>query len=232
LVICLVGTFSTHFITQQNIKSTEKINAANIEIAERRNQANLQAAEKQAEANRQAARKLAEAERELKILDIFSDKISSQNDKERETAVRILEAVSQDLAYKISNAILQVEEESNTVKLAAEELKQETLESLKSNNLPTLLSKLTEGDYVVVVASVKTKLEAEQKVQEIMAQYPILYQPKTKYEALWGKGKYESVNGLWAVYVGGTYSSRSAYALRDYLVEELGFPSDSYLTSP
>ena len=202
LAVAIVGAVATYFITTQQIKSTEATNVANLRSAVERSQ----------------------ADQKLKILEIFSAKIASDNTRDRQLAVRILTAVDSDLAVKLSSAILVDTSENKAVLKAAEEV--------QTTILPDFIAGLEPGDYAVVVASANTEEAAKSEVLKLKDRYPSLFSPRTFLDETWGDGIYKDTSGKWAVYVGGLYSKRSAKELRRTVTQDLGIAKDAFITKP
>ena len=68
-------------------------------------------AQQEANANKQA-----ESDRHIKILDIFAQKIASDNEHERILAINILRALDNELAEKLASAVVDTEPEQSRVK--------------------------------------------------------------------------------------------------------------------
>lgn len=85
LMIAIVGTIGTYFITHHQNQNAKLSMNVQIESSER----------------------LAKSAQQLKILEIFSSKITSKNIKEREIAVRILSTLDQDLSQKLAKVIIE-----------------------------------------------------------------------------------------------------------------------------
>ena len=103
LIIAIVGLLGTFFITRQQIKSAEISMKAQIESSERQ----------------------AKSAQQVKILEIFSGKITSPNIKEREIAVRILSALDKDLSEKLAKAIVESSDEDTLIRNIATQFIQE-----------------------------------------------------------------------------------------------------------
>ncbi len=57
----------------------------------------------------------ADADRQVKILEIFAEKITSPDERERILGLRLLEAVDPDLAAKLAHAVAEGEKEDSKV---------------------------------------------------------------------------------------------------------------------
>ncbi len=87
LVLALVGTMGTYFITRQQ----------------------------ESNANKQA-----ESDRQVKILEIFAEKVTAENPKERVLAINLLRTLDPALAKKLAAAVILSEDEESEVKHAAQ----------------------------------------------------------------------------------------------------------------
>jgi hypothetical protein len=104
LVIAVVGFIGTSLITNQQEKNSIRLAEAQIE----------------------SAQELAEADRQIKILQIFADNITNQNDEsERLFALRLLEAIDGELAAKLANAVRAGAPEGSPTKQVAQEVADE-----------------------------------------------------------------------------------------------------------
>jgi hypothetical protein len=112
LVIAIVGIGGTYFLTTQQEKNAETSKTAQLE----------------------STRELAEADRQLKILEIFAEKVASQDQQERILALRLLDALDPALAEKLATAVLASEPEESEVRKVADEVAQEA--NAKARFLP------------------------------------------------------------------------------------------------
>jgi len=94
LVIAVLGSGATFFITKTQIDSSEKIALAERDSAERR-----------AAAERDSAEKRARLDRQLKLLEIFNAKITSGNVREAQLAIQLLQLVDPDVAAQLAKAV-------------------------------------------------------------------------------------------------------------------------------
>jgi hypothetical protein len=104
IVIALVGVAGTYFITQHQ-ESSARITG----------QAQLQSAKEQAA-----------AERQIKVLDIFAEKVTSSDENQRILALRMLNAVEPELAAKLALAVSQAEDPRSAVKRVAQQVATES----------------------------------------------------------------------------------------------------------
>lgn len=100
LVIAGVGTFGTYFITQQQ-EANAQVNAAS---------------------DRQIAKDNADSDRQIKILEIFSDKITHRDENQRLLALELLRVLDDDLAGKLASAVAKAEKEGSSVRKVATKL--------------------------------------------------------------------------------------------------------------
>ena len=102
VVVALVGTAGTYFITDQQEKNARTLSEAQLE----------------------SARELAIADRQIKILEIFSEKITSSDQDDRLLALRLLTALDPNLAEQLAIAVKQGETEDSEVGRVATEVAQ------------------------------------------------------------------------------------------------------------
>lgn len=114
IVLAGVGIAGTILVTRQQEKSAERISRAQVESAAQQAKAELESAEKQAEADRQ-----------IKILEIFAEKITSREEKERLLAVRLLGALDAELAKSLADAVGRDEPPESAVRRVASEVSSE-----------------------------------------------------------------------------------------------------------
>jgi hypothetical protein len=103
LVIAVVGIGGTYFITAQQEKNAKTSKDAQLE----------------------STRELAEADRQVKILEIFAEKVASQDQQERILALRLLDALEPTLAEKLASAVVAAEPQESEVRKVADEVAQE-----------------------------------------------------------------------------------------------------------
>jgi|GEM_PF-4358584 len=97
LVIASVGILGTYFITQQQEDN----------------------AKSKADLDRQLSINRADSDRQIKIIEIFSEKITSNDEKQRMMALRLLRVLDDELAEKLASAAAEAERtESDAQKLA------------------------------------------------------------------------------------------------------------------
>lgn len=95
LVVALISSMSTYFITQQQVQSAEKINEAQIF----------------------STSEIADSDRQIKLLGIFSKHIISGNKKEQQIALEVLEAMDDgDLTKKLATIVTESEPNDTKIK--------------------------------------------------------------------------------------------------------------------
>jgi hypothetical protein len=156
LAITLVGTIGTYILSRQQIESSNIASRAQIESSEN----------------------LARSDQQIKVLEIFSEKITSTDVRERELAVRILQSVDPALAEKLATAIAETETEDKGVRKLAQQIAQQ--ESEKGNSF-------------AVVGSFPTLDEAMAFASKISNEFTLPYKPEV----------YLSENNFYAVTLGG-----------------------------
>jgi len=114
LVIALVGIGGTYFLTTQQGKNAKTSKDAQLE----------------------STRELAEADRQVKILEIFAEKVASNDQQERILALRLLDALDPALAEKLASAVVAAEPEESEVRKVADEVALEA--SAKARFLPRI----------------------------------------------------------------------------------------------
>lgn len=179
LVIALVGTGGTYFITAQQERNA------------------LQAREAQL----QSARELAEADREIKIIEMFSEKITSTEKSERIMALRLLRAIDGELAGKLAEAVQEAEPAISEVRQVAQEVKAYSA---------------ARGYWFPVVKSA-TSLEEARAFVKKLKQRELRYQPEV----------YLSENNYYAVCLGG-YLSKAEADKRVKYAKQTEIATDAY----
>jgi hypothetical protein len=114
LVIAVVGTVGTLFITSVQNRSTQQLTEAQIASAQQVAIAQLEQAKQQSDSSQQ-----------LKLLEIFGEKITSSNPADKELAVRLLSLVDPVLGKKLTEITINLESTPEEVRrLASIELQQ------------------------------------------------------------------------------------------------------------
>lgn len=109
LVVALVGIGGTYFITTQQERNAKTSKDAQLE----------------------SAREMADADRQVKILEIFAEKVASKDQQERILALRLLDALDPALAEKLATAVKQGEPEQSEVRKVADQVAEEAKTSLE-----------------------------------------------------------------------------------------------------
>jgi len=163
IVVTVVGVFSAQLITHAQLESGERIARSNTESADSR----------------------AKSEQQIKILEIFSDQIKSENISKRKVAVRLLGALDSELGEKLARAVLdsdpapEVKEIAQAVVTAAAE----------------------KGNSFAVVGSHDTLQEAQNAALGLKSKLPgSIYAPEV----------YSGETNYYAVTLGGYLSSSEA----------------------
>lgn len=99
----------------------------------------------------------ADADRQIKILEIFSEKITSTDKEQRILALRLLRAVDGDLAAKLATAVSETEGESPEVRKVASEVAEEA--DARSKLLPRIYIHIRAEEDRAHCAAVAAKLE-------------------------------------------------------------------------
>ena len=103
LAVTIVGTVGTYFVTQQQEKNAQIMSQSQLA----------------------STRQMAAADRQVKILEIFSEKITSNEQSQRILALRLLKAVDDDLAEKLAVAVSELEPKKSEVRRVAKEVAKE-----------------------------------------------------------------------------------------------------------
>lgn len=98
LVIVIVGISSSFIISFYEIESSEKFRAAELEVV----------------------REQAKTDREIKIIEIFSEKIVSKDEKERILALKILDLIDSKIAKDLARIVAENEPINSIVRKTAE----------------------------------------------------------------------------------------------------------------
>lgn len=98
LVIAIVGIVSSITIVIYEIKNSEKLGKAQLK----------------------AATEQAKSDREIKIIEIFAEKIVSKDEGERTLALRILEVIDSEIAKDLATVVVNNEPENSVIKHVAE----------------------------------------------------------------------------------------------------------------
>jgi hypothetical protein len=129
LVVALVGMAGTYFITKQQENSAQTLGRAQLE----------------------STKELASADRQIKILEIFAEKVASPDQAERILALRLLRAVDGDLAAKLATAVLEGESQDSEVRRVADEVAEEAAARARNADFAVLVFNSRQG-FVVAEA--------------------------------------------------------------------------------
>jgi hypothetical protein len=188
LAVGLVGILGTYFVTRHQTRSALLLTHATMESAERRSRADQQ----------------------IKLLEIFSALIVSDDPRQRELAVRVLKAVDPELAPKLAAAVHDNPGESSPVRLVAGTVRAELAEEAKRR-----------GRWFTVIASFKRHEEAARFV-ETLNRGRLPYEPQIFF----------SENGYYAVTLGSALPYAEALERADH-AKRTGLARDAYVsTSP
>jgi hypothetical protein len=99
----------------------------------------------------------ATADRQIKILEIFAQKITSRDKAERELALRLLTVVDGDLAAKLANAVFQTEPKQSAIRKVASEVAEEA--TARARLLPRVYIHIRKEDDRSAAQSVAEKLK-------------------------------------------------------------------------
>ena len=182
LVVAAVGILGTFFITKQQIKSTELLSLSQLE----------------------STQNITKSDQQIKIIEIFSAKITSKDVREREIAVRILSALDSVLAKKLITAIAENKSEDTSIRTIAREIIDNGFSS--ANAYP-------------VIGSYKTFQEAVNMANNILQKNRNIPYPLHIYIA---------VNGFYALCLGGKLDPQEAKRRVDYAISN-GIASDAYV---
>lgn len=180
IVIALVGVIGTYLITNQQIKSSRLLSQTQLESAEKLNRSSQQ----------------------IKIIEIFSEKITSNDIREREIAIRILSALDLDPANKLIRAIAQTESEDTIVRSIARSIIRQ--EQAQESCFPVV------GSYISLTEAFSFVKKLESK--------KIPYQIEI----------YDGTNGYYAVCLGGKLTEQEAQLRVEY-AKTKGIANDAYL---
>lgn len=111
--IVLVGTIGSIIISRSQIESAILIGASQIESSE-----------KIADAQIQCQDKNVKSEQEIKVLDIFFSKITHDNPKNRQYAIKLMDSISPELAQRLYEAVINDESQNEIHGVALIRLKQ------------------------------------------------------------------------------------------------------------
>lgn len=182
VVVAAVGIIGTVLITKQQNDSAEMLRATELEKTQ----------------------EIAIADRQIKVLELFADKILSPNQTQRVLALRLLTAVDGDLAKKLAYAVAEDESESPEVKALAIQVAKDVAAS---------------GYSFPVIASYKSFDDAAAFARKIQNK-----------ESTYTPEIYLSENDYYGVTLGGYLSKQEALKRANY-AKNNGIASDAYIRS-
>ena len=180
MVVAGLGIFGTHSVTSQQNRSTQILSQAQLQSEEKRTR----------------------GEQQLKILEIFSEKVVSADVRDRQVAIRILTALDVELATKLASAIAANESEAPEVRTLAREVV--TAQASRGYSFPVIGSFTTLNEALARAAGLAGKIG--------------------EYSA----DVYGSENGYFAVTLGGYLSMEEAVRRRDF-ARKNGLAADAYV---
>jgi hypothetical protein len=110
LAVAVVGALGTYLVTSQQQRSAEIRSMTQLETT----------------------RELARADQQLKVLELFAEKITSENSSERVLALSVLEAVDPQLAATLARSIAESESEGSPLKIAAQSVARKAIQEAVS----------------------------------------------------------------------------------------------------
>ena len=179
-VIGLVGCLGTYFVTNQQLKSSNILSKTQLESTER----------------------MTKSDQQIKIIEIFSEKITSKDVRDREIAVRILSALDPELAGKLIEAIAQTSNEDTIIRNVAKQIM--AIESSKGYSYP-------------IISSYPNLTEAINSANKLL-------QKKLPFEI----HIYEASNGFYAICLGGRLSLQESKIRVEY-AKANGISNDAYV---
>jgi hypothetical protein len=180
LVVAMVGIGGTLLITAKQEQNARMLHDAELATAQ----------------------EMAVADRQIKVLDLFAQRISSKDPNERVLALRLLRAVDGDLAEKLATAVSEGESQGSAVRAVADQVAAEAT---------------ARGFSFAVVGSFRTYDEAASFAGGLVSQGST-YRPEV----------YLSDNGVYGVSLGGYLSYRAALTRVAY-AKRIGIATDAYV---
>jgi hypothetical protein len=116
IVVAAVGVFGTLLVTGQQADNASLARKTELEKTQ----------------------EIADADRQIKILEIFSEKITSQSEEDRILALKLLTALDGALAGKLAAAVSESSKSDSLVKIAAQVVIEKS--KLSGNSFPVILS--------------------------------------------------------------------------------------------
>ncbi len=103
LMVALVGIGGTYFIAKEQGRSADTAREAQLA----------------------STRELATADRQIRLLEVFAERITSTDENQRIAVLRLLREVDPELAERLANAVSEAEPEESEVRRVAEEVAEE-----------------------------------------------------------------------------------------------------------
>ena len=138
LVVALVGIAGTYFITTQQERNAQAMRE--VQLA--------------------STRELADADRQVKILEIFAEKVTSPDENQRILALRLLSALDDELAKKLARAVSRGEPEESRVRMVANQVAEEASVRSRRTVRPTVYIHIRSEEARKSARTVAEQLEA------------------------------------------------------------------------
>jgi len=135
VVVAAVGIAGTYLITRQQENNAQTMSEAQLS----------------------STREMAAADRQIKILEIFAEKVSSQDAQQRILALRLLRAVDGNLAEKLATAVLEGESQASEVRSVAGQVAEDG--AARARLLPRIYIHIRAEEFRHGASSVGEKLE-------------------------------------------------------------------------
>lgn len=194
VVVAVVGIGGTWLVTDQQHKNTVLLTQQQNRTAELARKAQIESAQETAAADRQ-----------IKVLEIFVEKIQSPEPTQREFALRILTAVDGQLAARLASAVLETET-TTSVRNVATKVKSDA--AAAGFSFPVVASRKTLDEALTLLPGVKETLKKNDR------DYPV--------------SVFLSDNGWYAVTLGGYLPHKEAQA-RASFARSAGIESEAYV---
>lgn len=133
MVVAIVGIVGTVLITQQQSNSATLMRATELEKTQ----------------------EIATADRQIKVLELFADKILSPDQNQKLLALRLLAAVDGDLAKKLATAVSEDESETPQIKAFAKRMAIDV--AMRGNSFPVIASYPSFDDAVIFAKGIESK---------------------------------------------------------------------------
>ncbi|CAN2043248.1 hypothetical protein GMMP1_100026 [Candidatus Magnetomoraceae bacterium gMMP-1] len=133
IVVAVVGVVGTLLITQQQNKTAALMRKTELEKTQ----------------------EIAAADRQIKILELFADKILDPDQNQRLLALRLLTAVDGDLAKNLATAVSEDESEKPEIKALAKQVAKDV--AMRGNSFPVIASYPTFDDAVIFAKKIENE---------------------------------------------------------------------------